>query len=275
MKKILKRFILKNTFLHRVFPKKNIIRLNRPKIKIDLELYKRPHYAYIVDQACKQAKLLGLKKISCIEFGVAGGSGLVEMEKLATEIGDFYNIDVEIYGFDIGEGMPAPLDYRDCPHIWQHGFYKMDIDLLSGRLRKSTLVIGDVKTTIKNFSSKYTPAPIAAISFDLDYYSSTKIAFNIFNLDDKYILPRVFCYFDDIIGQGGMMSDYTGELLAIKEFNDENSMIKITIDRSLLRKEGAPYLKWKNQIYVAHKFEHENYIKFLGEENDQRMLGDR
>jgi hypothetical protein len=57
----------------------------------------------------------------------------------------------------------------------------------------------------------------------MDYYSSTKAAMRIFDADDKYLLPRIWNYFDDIGGDNlALLSDYTGERLAIKEFNDSH-----------------------------------------------------
>ena len=41
-------------------------------------------------------------------------------------------------------------------------------------------------------------SPVGFIAFDLDYYSSIKVSFEIFNLKDNLLLPRVECYMDDI-----------------------------------------------------------------------------
>ena len=40
----------------------------------------RPQYAYCIIEAAKMAKDMGLEKISIIEFGVAGGNGLINIE---------------------------------------------------------------------------------------------------------------------------------------------------------------------------------------------------
>ena len=47
------------------------------KLRSDFDAVARPHYAYGVYQAALNAKLLGLKNVSCIEFGVAGDNGLL------------------------------------------------------------------------------------------------------------------------------------------------------------------------------------------------------
>ena len=62
----------------------------------------RPYYGYNVYQAAVQALLLGYKKMSVIEFGVAGGNGLVCLEKHVKKISQKLGIQISIYGFDTG-----------------------------------------------------------------------------------------------------------------------------------------------------------------------------
>ncbi|HEY5681248.1 MAG TPA: hypothetical protein VIS55_14360 [Pseudomonadales bacterium] len=50
---------------------------------------------------------------------MAGGNGLVEMERIAREVEPLFGVGIEIWGFDSGKGLPAPRDYRDLPYIWQ------------------------------------------------------------------------------------------------------------------------------------------------------------
>jgi hypothetical protein len=59
-----------------------------PQFRVRLAYGKvpRPPYAYGMLQATRIAERLGLPKISAIEFGVAGGEGLVAMEKIAREV---------------------------------------------------------------------------------------------------------------------------------------------------------------------------------------------
>src|SRR6266851_7746170 len=63
----------------------------------------RPHYAYCVYQAAVLAKRLGYPRISVIEFGVAGGNGLVNLEWHAREISRWLSIGIDVYGFDTGK----------------------------------------------------------------------------------------------------------------------------------------------------------------------------
>jgi hypothetical protein len=232
------------------------------KTLVDLNLSKRPHYLYCLYHSAILAKKLNLKKISVIEFGVAGGNGVLFLESYQKKIYDEIGIEIEIYGFDLGSGLSKPLDYRDLPYWFKEGFYKMDGVKLNKKLKNAKIIIGDVKITIQDFFKKNNPAPIGAIFNDLDYYTSTKNSFEIFKNDnDNYYLPRIFCYFDDVIGaENEMYGNFNGELLAIKEFNDENKTKKIVLNQCLISQEKIYY---KFQIYYYHNFQHKDYNKFI------------
>ena len=183
--------------------------LSENKLKLKRAFYKslylvqykeHPPYAYMMYQATQQALALGIKKISVIEFGVAGGNSLVSMEKHALALSEIFDIEYEIYGFDTAEGLPELEGYKDIMHQWQEGHFPMDLEKLKSRLQFANLVIGNVKTTIPNFIEAYSPAPIGAISFDVDLYSSTRDALKIFDVAGDHMLPRVRCYFDDVVG---------------------------------------------------------------------------
>ena len=229
-------------------------------IPYSTRLYKeavpRPWYGFPIFNSLKLAKALGYKKVSIIEFGVAGGSGLVNIEYHVKEIQKIIDIEVEIYGFDSGVGLPKLEDYRDLPYFWKEGFYKMDVPKIKSRLNSAKLVLGDVKETLKNFEC----APIACVMIDLDYYSSTVAALDIFN---KPHLPRVFCYFDDVApisGEVCLYSEYTGELLAINEYNNKNTAKKIT-------KYIGKNTKYRNNMYIFNNFEHQKYGVYVNSEN--------
>jgi len=240
--------------------------------RVRIGAVERPHYGYCLFQGCMLAKKLGLSRVSVIEFGVAGGSGLVNLEHHAREISKALSIDIEIYGFDSGEGLPSPLDYRDLPHHWRAGFYKMDIEKLQRHLTKSVLVLGDVSQTVGAFFERFQPAPIACVMVDLDFYSSTVAALKLFSRDNyNHMLPRLFCYFDDVRGSEiQLYSDYTGERLAISEFNTANENIKFSPAYYLLgTKAVAP---WYNNIYILHAFDHPQYNQFISEDDQQLIL---
>jgi len=222
------------------------------------------YYAYGLYHGCRLAKSLGLKTVSAIEFGVAGGNGLVAMEAHAETVEKLTGVKVDVYGFDTGEGMTPPRDYRDMPYRFKQGNYKMDVAKLKERLANARLVLGDVGETASTFIGNHSPAPIAFASFDMDYYSSTMDAFKIFGNDhaDEYFLPRIFMYFDDVVGNTvALYNEFTGELAAIQDFNNQNEYIKIAENR-VFRNYNINF-SWYHQSYVMHRFKHELYDKYI------------
>ncbi len=236
--------------------------------RLKLTAVDRPHYSYCVYNAAALAKKLGYSRISVLEFGVAGGSGLVNLEYHAQEISKLLAIDIDIYGFDSGKGLPEPIDYRDLPYQWKEGFYKMDIPKLRARIKKAKLVLGDIQDTSKDFFEKYNPAPIGAIVYDFDFYSSTVAALNMLKAGEKYYLPRLFCYFDDTTGSEiDLYSDYTGERLAINEFNQAHKDIKFGLPYHLLAQRTVE--PWYHSIWICHFFKHSRYNDFVSKEDQQ------
>jgi hypothetical protein len=160
----------------------------------------RPHYGYGVHQAALLARKLGVPRISAIEFGVAGGEGLLALERHAELARKDTGVEVVTYGFDTGMGLPPPEDVRDVPYLFEAGDYVMEVDWLRQRLNGSKLVLGDVAQTVGGFCERENPPPIGFISLDLDFHSSTLAALRIFQADHRYFLPRVVCYVDDMVG---------------------------------------------------------------------------
>ena len=218
----------------------------------------RPHYHSVIYESTQLALKLNLKKISIIEFGVAGGHGILAIEKYCNKLSKKYGIEYEIYGFDFGDahGLNKSKDPKDLPYFWDEGEFKMDHKKLNRKLRKAKLIIGDVSQTVKKFNIENNPAPIGAIFFDLDYYTSTINAFEIFRIKDDCMLPRVICYFDDVQPH---VNKFNGEIAAINEFNKLNDNMKIAKDYgSMLNYYYGP---WEEEVYVFHKFNHKNYLK--------------
>ena len=246
-------------------------RIGSYESRIRIGAVDRPHYGYCVYNAAVLAKKLGYQRISVLEFGVAGGNGLANLEFHAQKISKMFAMDIDIYGFDTAEGLPEPLDYRDLPYHWKKSFYKMDVPKLRARLKKAELVLGDIKDTSKDFFEKYSPAPIGAIAYDVDFYSSTIAALNMLVTDERYYLPRVFCYFDDTIGtETELYNDYIGERLAINEFNRTHSDTKFGLPYHLLAKKVVE--PWYHQIWICHFFKHSRYNDFISTENQQLSL---
>lgn len=231
----------------------------------------RPHYGYCVYNAAVLAKKLGYHTISVVEFGVAGGAGLLNLEYHVKEISRLLSIDIDVYGFDSGEGLPHPLDYRDLPYHWGKGFFKIDTEELMPKLKCAKLILGDIRHTGNSFFQEHSPAPIGAVMHDFDFYSSTAAALTMFDADDKYYLPRVYCYFDDTLGgETELYNDYTGERLAINEFNKTHEFKKLTVAYHLL---SRPFVqRWYHQIWIYHNFEHTLYNNFISEKDQQLRL---
>ena len=231
--------------------------------RLEWDAVDRPHYGYGLHQAARQADALGLSTISAFELGVAGGNGLVTLEQLAAEVTAATGVRIEVYGFDAGGGMPDPVDYRDLPYVWQPGFFAMDADALRARLDRATLVLGDVRETIPAFVESRAFAPVGFLSFDLDYHSSTVHGFGLLDVPPELRLPRVLCYFDDVIGDDWEMhSRFTGELAAITEYNETHQGRKVAPINGLAHKRRIP-APWNDQIFVSHDFEHPLYDKHI------------
>ena len=207
----------------------------------------RMNYARPIFSAADLAKALNLKRISIIEFGVAGGNGLVNCEFHAKEIERLTGVKIDIYGFDTGEGLPDNSDVRNLPYMWFHKCWEMDLEKLKNRLTVSKLVIGDITETSKSFFMNYNPAPIGAMLVDVDYYTSTVPILDMFHEDSSFFLPRVYMYFDDITPE----IEFIGENLAICEFNKKNNNIKIS-------PEG-----YSHKEKCCHLFDHKDYSKPL------------
>lgn len=240
--------------------------------KLEYDLFDRPHYAYCLANAARLARALGVSRISALEFGVAGGRGLLALEALCPEIEKAYGVEIEIWGFDTGEGLPEPVDYRDLPYIWQAGFYRMDHAALEAKLKRARLVLGDVKHTVPTFFDVHTPAPLGAAFFDLDFWSSTHDSFGIFSGAPATLLPRVFCYCDDVISSdgGGILSEDVGQLRAIADYNTGAASRKLRPIAGFAEKRRIRAV-WPHQIYVHHAFDHPDYIKYIHDDPDRQL----
>lgn len=218
----------------------------------------KAHYIWGVFQGCALAKVLGYRRVSVIEFGVAAGAGLLRLERISERAEDLIGIEIEVYGFDTGMGLPKPQDYRDTPNLWLDGQYPMDVEALSSRIRKASLQLGAIKHTLSAFLQN-AHAPVAFAAIDVDLYNSAKDVLRLFEAPHDRLLPRIVCYFDDIIGD--TFCDYNGERLAIAEFNAGHPMRKICPIYGL--KHFVPsrhrHTYWPECMYLAHIFDHHLY----------------
>jgi hypothetical protein len=233
------------------------------EFRLAMQALEKAQYAFGIRQAIYLASRLKHSRVAVIEFGVGAGGGLKLMEQYAAELGRVYGVSVEVYGFDLGCGLPPSSDYRNLPYVWQAGDYAMQIQQVQQELKTARLLIGDVRETIPRFIQS-SPAPVGFISFDLDYYSSTIAAFSIFNSPDELLLPRVLCYFDDVASDERQMHcEYAGELLAISEFNRQAASchkLSHTYIHSPSLKLPGP---WLDQLWVYHRFSHPEYNTYI------------
>lgn len=232
--------------------------------RLSLQALQKPYYAYGVKQAVYLASKLQHSNVSVIEFGVARGAGLLALEHYAAEYGKRAGIEVEVIGFDTGVGLPAALDYRDLGYVWKRGSYKMDVEELQKKLKVAKLLLGDVQETVVEFL-RSEHAPIGFISFDLDYYSSTVSAFQIFRGTDRSLLPRVLCYFDDVVSDGHQLHcAHVGELRAIREFNEAATDSQTLAPIGLMTANSVFPAQWMDQLWVYHRFQHFEYNTYIG-----------
>jgi hypothetical protein len=216
------------------------------------EVSVRPAYLLGVLTAAYQARRQGVAEICAIEFGVAGGRGLLALQDEAEAVERETGVRVKVFGFDAGAGLPSFIgDYRDHPDLWKPGDYAMDEPLLRSKLKdRTTLIIGNVADTVPKFFADHQPPPIGFVSFDLDLYSSTRDALRILSHPDRKMLWHVPVYFDDI----GFLANHkqAGELLAIDEFNQQHD--HVLIDHWYGIKAGRPFPErpFLDKMRVAH-----------------------
>jgi hypothetical protein len=230
----------------------------------------RPNYTWGLVNTTFLASSLRLPRISAIELGVAGGNGLISLERAARRLRQIFGVQIDVYGFDSGEGLPKPVDYRDLPNLWPEGAYPMNERTLRQRLDRAELIMGLVEETVPKFLETRT-APIGFIAFDLDQYTSTVQAMALLEANYDRLMPRIHCYFDDILGY--TCGHHNGERLAITEFNQAHP------DRQISQIYGMRFClhrryreqNWTEKMFMAHLVEHPQYNEWDGLVRRTRM----
>jgi hypothetical protein len=137
---------------------------------------------------------------------------------------------------------------------------------------QAEVVLGDVSKTIASWHPA-PGAPLGAVMFDLDYYTSTSGALAI--LSKKDVLPRVWCWFDDICaGPEEAPTDRIGEREAIRQFNldPRRETLNDHLSPTFAFASFAPEA-WHQQIYLYQRLEHQQYSKcVVGPERDTLKL---
>lgn len=280
MKKFLARFLLSQEFQLSLLarPLRSFVRSTRrfytysPGFLTDMQVVERPHYAWCMIRATELAKRLGYSTISGIEFGVAGGNGLVFMRTFADLLEKTSGIKIECYGFDSGKGMPDPEGWRDLPYWFRANQYKMDEQKLRARLGDSKLILGDIRDTVNSFVAEFRPPPIGFVFNDTDYYSSTLASLSLFRHSVKHpecFSPRIFQYYDDIVGSPWeMYGECNGQIAAINDFNKSQDAVVIHQNRNLI---SDTHRHWRHQIYYCHLLMHPHYNTYIGGSSQENL----
>jgi hypothetical protein len=148
----------------------------------------------------------------------------------------------------------------------------MDRDTLEKRLGgQAQLVLGDLASTAAQWSAE-PEAPLGAVMFDLDFYTSTMAAFSL--LKKRNVLPRLWCYFDDVSGgPDNAYTDNIGVREAIREFNLDPERRTVNDHLSpAYTFMGLQPEAWHNQIYMYHRLSHPDYRTCLSGEKHQLGL---
>lgn len=227
------------------------------KMRIAFDLVVRQQYAFSMLKTAELAKAQGLKSVTVIEFGVAAGAGLVNICNISQKITKLTGVDFKIFGFDSGKGMPPPRDHRDHPEVFSEGYYPL-IDrsaLMRALPPNAKLILGDIQETLPLFLAGLSKnSPLGFVVIDVDYYWSAKECLNVFlGAADNY-LPWTMVYLDDTGFESA--NPWAGELLAVREFNEENEMRKIHLFAALRHRRLFKHTSWLDQIYLLHVLDH-------------------
>jgi hypothetical protein len=226
------------------------------RAKAAFDVLVRQQHAFGLLDAADAAHARGLRRVTVVELGVGGGTGLLNLCSLAARIERATGVGFDVVGFDTGAGLPPPSDYRDHPELYKEGWFPGDRDALLAALPSNArIVFGDLKDTIDPFVASLTPqSPLGFATLDVDYYSSSKHALRLFLGAPACYLPTVSVYVDDL--HHPTHTRFAGELLAIAEFNDENELRKLDADRSLPYGRVFKHAEWLQHMFRLHVFDH-------------------
>jgi hypothetical protein len=217
----------------------------------------RPAYAFGLWLATLQAKELGIDRLSVFEFGVATGAGLINLCNICEIMTKSTDMQYDIYGFDSDIGMPALSGgYKDHPELWHEGQFLVDHDAIREKLPENAkLISGDIATTLGPFCEEFLSpeAPVGFVSVDVDLYSSTLSVFELFKQENPEIyLPVSIMYLDDI---NDLLTNnsWCGEMLAVREWNEQHELRKM--EEMRIRQNHSP-AGWHDHIYGYHVLDH-------------------
>jgi hypothetical protein len=113
--------------------------------------------------------------------------------------------------------------------------------------------------------------PVGFVSFNLGDYTRTTDAFHLFDGPSATRLPRAFVCFNNVVGDDDALHcEFTGELLAINDFNRTHEQTKLGKVNGL-RHKRVFNASWCEHVYVLHDFEHPDYAKYTGPVAEPRV----
>lgn len=232
--------------------------------KIDYDLLPRQPYAFGLQQAFEFAaahrEKLAIKRLVIIEFGVASGAGLLNLCRLSERLSAHYGVECRIVGFDTGEGMPPPVDYRDHPEKYLDGdFVPHDTAALESALPANASVIyGNVGETLAKL--ELGPGEVVGfVSIDVDYWSSARDCLTLFDKTATRFLPKTPVYLDDVNNVDH--HSFAGELLAVSEFNEAHERRKIVRMNGLRNWRIFKNALWLDQMFWFFDFDHSYFTR--------------
>jgi hypothetical protein len=121
--------------------------------------------------------------------------------------------------------------------------------------------------TVGDFFEGYRPAPVDAIFNDLDLYTSTRDSPKLLDNAPEFFLPRLFFYFDDVVGTELEMYSECATFgdLGIQSYS---RMTRIGRNQNLL---ASTEIGFRYQIYYGHLRSHPRYHQYVGSSDQKRM----
>jgi hypothetical protein len=224
--------------------------------KVGLDLVIRNWNAYGLLRAADLAKKHGFSEMTALEFGVAAGAGLMNMDRIARRVEAATGVKIHLTGFDTGKGMPPAVDYRDHPEHYMGGDFPMNVEKVRAALPSDVeLVLGELKDTLPKWVNRnLEKRPIGYVVFDVDYYSSTVDAMTVLKGSATNYLPFVVVYLDDILYDEH--NSWCGELPALNEFNESSKFRKMERPTFITLQRAFKRTPWLQQMFFCHVLDH-------------------
>ncbi len=226
------------------------------RAKVAFDLIVRRQYAFGLLRAADEARARGIGRLTVVELGVGSGTGFLNLCELVARVTRETGVELRLEGFDTGNGLPPPSDYRDHPELYKEGWFPMEREALVRSLPANARIhFGPVGETIEGFADQLEPdAPLGFAALDVDLYSSAKDALRLFGGSPDAYLPYVTVYVDDLALP--THTRFAGELLAIREFNDEHELRKLDWDWNLANTRVFKHAEWLTHMFKLHVLDH-------------------